>query len=286
MTQILPNKNSLKYSGARSVSDVELIDFIKNVPSKLPNTTEFLQDYKQWIDSTHNIMGWKNFNHLCFSNGTTESFDKFYHRYLHRRLRLLKGEYVYHQMIGKKIFKEFDWMEDVATLQHNDVVAISVPFADTGNVPLNLYAILDKCEELKIPVLLDLAYINLAVGLEINLNYKCIDTVTSSLSKVFPLSNHRIGIRLQQEFVDDTLFAYNQNQYINLYSVSVGHEVIKKYSADYSFKKYRSWQLTLCKELSITPSSSFIFGVDSNDLYPEYNRGSDSNRLCLSNYYF
>ena len=51
MTHLLPNKNSLKYSGARSVSDVELIDFINNVPSKVPNTIEFLQDYKQWIDS-------------------------------------------------------------------------------------------------------------------------------------------------------------------------------------------------------------------------------------------
>lgn len=284
MTQILPNKNSLKYSGATSVSDVELIDFIKNIPSKIPNTKEFLQDYKQWIESTHTIAGWKNFNHLCFSNGTTESFDKFYHRYLHRRLRLLKGEYVYHQMMGKKIFKEFAWIEEIATLQHNDVVAISVPFADTGSVPLNLYAILDRCEELKIPVLLDLAYINLAIGLELNLNYKCIDTITSSLSKVFPLSTYRIGIRLQQEFIDDTLFAYNQNQYINSYSVLIGHEVIKKYSADHSFKKYRTQQLALCKELSITPSSSFIFGIDHNNLYTEYNRGAVSNRLCLSKY--
>jgi histidinol-phosphate/aromatic aminotransferase/cobyric acid decarboxylase-like protein len=157
-----------------------------------------------------------------------------------------------------------------------------VPFADTGNVPENLFAILDRCEDLKIPVLLDLAYINLAVGLELDLNYKCIDTVTSSLSKVFPLSDHRIGIRLQQEFVDDTLFAYNQNQYINLYSASIGHEVIKKYSADHSFKKYRLRQLAVCEELSIIPSSSFIFGIDKNNLYPEYNRGAISNRLCLS----
>ena len=282
MTQILPNTQSMQYSGSRSVADTELLDFISNLQSQVKNSTQFLEDYKKWIASTHDIIGWSRFNHLCFSNGTTESFDKFYHRYLHRRLRLLKGEYYYHQIIGKKIFKEFDWIEDVVTLQQNDLVVISVPFADTGNVPLNLYAILDRCEELKVPVLLDLAYINLAVGLVLNLNYKCIDTVTSSLSKVFPLSDHRIGIRLQQELVDDTLLAYNQNQYINLYSVSVGHEVIKKYSADYSFKKYRSQQLTLCEKLSITPSSSFIFGIDDNNLYPEYNRGSVSNRMCLS----
>ena len=131
-------------------------------------------------------------------------------------------------------------------------------------------------------MLLDLAYINLATNLKLNLNYKCIDTVASSLSKVFPLSHYRIGIRLQQQLIDDTLIAYNDNQYVNLHSVGVGHAVIKKYGADYSFNKYRTQQMNICEGMSITPSSCFIFGVDEKDSYKEYNRGAGTNRLCLS----
>ena len=275
----------MPYGGAWPVNDSELLNFIDSIKTSSSNPVEFLKDYKLWISSTHNILGWDNFNHLCFSNGTTESFDKFYHRHLHRRLRLLKGEYFYHQLMGKKIFKEFQWIDHKNVLEKNDVVAISVPFADTGNVPLNLYEILNRCEELKIPVLLDLAYINLATNLELNLNYKCIDTVTSSLSKVFPLSHYRIGIRLQQELIDDTLIAYNDNQYVNLHSTGIGHAVIKQYAADYSFQKYRAQQINICAGMSIAPSSCFIFGVDEKDFYKEYNRGAGTNRLCLSKHF-
>lgn len=283
--KILKNTRNMPYGGAWSVNDHNLINFINNIKPALIQPTDFLKDYKQWISSTHNILGWDNFNHLCFSNGTTESFDKFYHRHLHRRLRLLKGEYFYHQLMGKKVFKKFQWIDHENVLEKNDVVAISVPFADTGNVPLNLYEILDRCEELQIPVLLDLAYINLATNLKLNLNYKCIDTVTSSLSKVFPLSNYRIGIRLQQELIDDTLIAYNDNQYVNLHSVGIGHAVIKKYAADYSFHKHRAQQIKICEDMSITPSSCFIFGIDEKNSYKEYSRGAETNRLCLSKHF-
>lgn len=275
----------MPYGGAWPVNDSELLNFIDNIKTSSSDPAEFLKDYKLWISSTHNILGWDNFNHLCFSNGTTESFDKFYHRHLHRRLRLLKGEYFYHQLMGKKIFKEFQWIDHKNVLEKNDVVAISVPFADTGNVPLNLYEILDRCEELEIPVLLDLAYINLATNLKLNLNYKCVDTVTSSLSKVFPLSHYRIGIRLQQELIDDTLIAYNDNQYVNLHSTGIGHAVIKQYAADYSFQKYRAQQINICEDMSVAPSACFIFGVDEKDSYKEYNRGADTNRLCLSKHF-
>jgi hypothetical protein len=273
------------YKGSRAVIDKEVLNFLKNSNNTFTKPVNFLQNYKQWIESTHSIAGWHRFKHLCFSNGTTESFDKFYLRHLNRKLRMLKGEYYYHQIIAKNNYKVFEWLEDISTLRKNDVLIISVPFADTGDVPLNFYSILDRCEELAVPVLLDLAYINLSIGLELNLDYKCIDTITSSLSKVFPVSQHRIGIQLQQEIIDDTLLAYNQNQYINLHSLGIGQSLIDQYPADYSFKKYREQQITLCKELSITPSQCFTFGVDHNDLYLEYNRGTNSNRLCLSDYF-
>jgi len=272
------------HKGSRAVNSDEIFNFIKVPNTTTTKTIDFLQNYKKWIESTHKIIGWNKFKHLCFCNGTTESFDKFYLRYLNRKLRLLRGEYYYHQMIANN-YQSFEWLEDISTLKKNDVLAMSVPFADTGDIPPNFYSILDHCEELKIPVLLDLAYINLSVGLSINLDYRCIDTITSSLSKVFPVSQHRIGLRLQQEVIDDTLLAYNQNQYLNLHSLCVGQSLINQYSADYCFKKYRTQQLNLCKELSITPSPCFIFGIDRDNLYPQYNRGTNSNRLCLSDYF-
>ena len=67
----------------------------------------------------------------------------------------------------------------------------------------NLEQILCECDEKEIPVLLDLAYLNIAIDLEIDLSHPCLEYVVSSLSKVFPVENHRIGIRLQKEMFED-----------------------------------------------------------------------------------
>ena len=46
-------------------------------------------------------------------------------------------------------------------LVEGDVVVMSCPFSGTGNIPAGFYNILEQCEKLAIPVMLDLAYINI-----------------------------------------------------------------------------------------------------------------------------
>jgi hypothetical protein len=238
--------------------------------------------YKDWIVKNKNFKGWDIFKHLDFSNGTTETFDKFYQTHSKLRLRLLKGEYFYHQLQAKLIFKDkFDWIND-ASLARGDVVVLSCPFSDTGNVPNGFDDILSKCDLLDIPVLIDMAYISISNIKELDLSHKSIRVITSSLSKVFPVEHHRIGIRMRKELEDDTLLAYNQNQYVNRYSVSLGHHMIKSFSNDWLFEKYKRKQKKICDEMGLEASSCVIFGLDRNNKFSEYNRGGTSNRLCFS----
>ena len=283
LNNALPNHRDKMYGGAWPVPDPEILEFVaNNHPSS--DHKEFVQDYYEWFAQPHNIQGLQKFNSLSYCNGTTEAFDKFYHKYMHRRLRYLRGEYFYHQIMGKRFFKEYAFIED-ADIQENDVVAISVPFSDTGGVPHNYHAIMERCEQLNVPVLLDLAYISLAKGLEFNVDYKCIDTIATSLSKVFPVAHWRIGLRMQRENIDDTLDAYEINSYLNIHAVNVAHNLIKQYPATWSFDKFREQQLLLCIEQGVSPSPSFIFGIDKQNKYPQYNRGGDSNRLCFARHF-
>ena len=233
----------------------------------------------------HNINGIEKFNSLSYCNGTTEAFDKFYHKHMHRKLRFLRGEYFYHQIMAKRFFKQSSYIDDDVLISENDVVVMSVPFSDTGGVPANYTKIMEACDALNVPVLLDMAYISLAKGLEINVNYKCIDTITTSLSKVFPVAHWRIGMRMQRENIDDTLDAYEMNSYLNTHAVNVGHQLIKQYPADYSYNKFQQQQLSFCKMLDVDLSDCFIFGIDYDNKYPEYSRGGSSNRLCFANHF-
>ena len=130
--------------------------------------------------------------------------------------------------------------------------------------------------------MLDLAYINVSNIKHLDLSYKCIQTITTSLSKVFPVEHYRIGIRLERELYDDTLVAYNQNDYVNLYSINIGHELIRKFHNKWLYTKYQDKQADECKKLGLDISECVIFGLDKNEKYPEYKRGTKINRLCFS----
>ena len=277
MTQntVLPNHKNKIYGGAWSVYDQEILDTITQIQPEKGNVNQFIKDYKNWIGLDLN-----EYPYVNFSAGTTETFDKFYYKHTGKRLRIFKGEYFYHQIMARNYF-QMEWLEN-DVIKENDFVVISCPFSDTGDVPQNFYSILESCNNLNVPVLLDMSYINISNISNINLNFKCIKTITTSLSKVFPVEHYRIGIRFDREFIDDTLNAYNQNNYVNLYSVNIGHHLIKNYKNNWLYEKYKNKQKQICKKLDINTSPCVIFGIDKKMRFMEYNRGSSVNRLCFS----
>lgn len=292
----LPDNKEKPFGGAYSVWDIETCatrdravkEYIENLAS-LDNEKikkDFLGTYKNWIFSTHpNIKGWQDYNELCFTQGTTESFAQFYLRFReNKRLRLAKGEYFYNQMMKGLWYKEnFAWLDE-DEIRQNDVVLISVPFSDTGAVPNNLENLLQQCDDNNVPVMLDLAYINIAINLEVDLTHPCIEYVVSSLSKVFPVELYRIGIRMQRKKFEDQLYVINEDNYnyINVLSAFVGYKLMKTYTADFVYKKYRIKQLEMCKKLDVDPSPCVYFGIDKKNQYKEYKRGGDTARLCFS----
>ena len=296
----LPDNKDKPFGGAYSVYDIETVEYKNNIiedlswQNKNPDDIrkEFLNTYMEWMPSTHKLIGIEKYTHACFTQGTTESFAQFYIRYkTHRRLRLKKGEYFYHQMMQKMWYNQDDghylgsfcWLDE-DEIKRGDLLLISVPFSDTGTVPFDLEDILNSCDEHKVPVMLDLAYINLAVNQEINLEHPCIEYVVSSLSKVFPVEHHRIGIRLQRKMFEDQLYVINENNYnyINLMSAHLGAKMMKEFSANYIYDKYRDAQDYYCKNYNVEVSPCVYFGIDKLNQYPTYNRGNDTNRLCFS----
>ena len=280
------------YVGAWSVHDPMLRDhrdFVQGLWNEREwDFTELKHDYfklyKQWMFEPHpRIQGIDWYGEPCFTQGTTESFNLFYIRYSDKRLRIAKGEYFYHNMIGKLYNKPFAFLDE-DDLQEGDAVVLSVPFSDTGNVPYYLEEILTECDLKGIPVMLDLAYLNLAKDLSFDLRHECIEYITSSLSKSFPLELSRVGIRFQKSSFEDQLNIMNEDKlnYINMHSLYLGYQMMKEWKADWLYTKYRYPQERICEELEVEPSSCVIFGIDNDNTYPEYNRGGETNRLCFS----
>ena len=64
--------------------------------------------------------------------------------------------------------------------------------------------VIDRCNQLKVPVLIDCAYFGTCKGISFDFNQACIQVITFSLSKIFPVVYARIGMRLTRNYDDDT----------------------------------------------------------------------------------
>jgi hypothetical protein len=245
---------------------------------------EFLHSYVSWINSSSSnfFTGLDQFKFKCFSNGTTESFDKFYIKHSNRRFRCFKGEYMYHQIAWRNGYN-WKYLEDDC-LDQNDAVVISLPFADTGNKHSEYHNLMRECNHLKIPVLVDCAYFGSCRSIDFDLAYNCITDVTFSLSKTFPVAYARIGMRLTREDNDDTLFVYHKINYNNKIGAALGLKYLENFTPDYITSKYIEKQIDFCQKLNITPSKTVLFGI-GGDEWHHYNRGGPTNRLSFHKQY-
>jgi hypothetical protein len=287
MKQAPNDKRQLPFGESTAIKDVEVQSAItKSLKSldleRLEISEDFCKAYLTWIynGSLNTIQGLEQFPFACYSNGTTEAFDKFYMKNHNRRFRCFRGEYVYHRLVWRNNWPDWVWLDDEC-LATNDAIVISLPFSDTGDKHRLHEPLLKRCSEMGIPVLVDCAYFGICADIDFNFNHKCITDITFSLSKVFPVSNIRIGMRLTREDDDDSLFVVNKINYTNRVGAHVGVALLAQFSADYIFNKYREKQIKLCTELEVDLSKTVLFGI-GGDKWQEYNRGGVTNRLSFN----
>ena len=288
----LPNLKALPYGGAQAVRDPEVVAMIEQFGSQsslqlvLDDTAivdQFLQRYRDWIcSSQHNSLDIATFPVMCYSQGTTEAFDKFYLRNHDRRFRCFRGEYMYHMASWRNYFPDWCWLE-VDSIDARDAVVISLPFSDTGNEHVVMREILDRCELLGVPVLIDCAYFGICREIRFAFDYECITDVTFSVSKSFPVAHARIGMRLTRVDDDDSMLVNQKTNYTNRMGAALGLALLDQFSPDHNINCWHSTQLEFCQQLNLVPSHTVIFGIDTG-ARREYNRGGVTNRLCLARY--
>jgi len=282
------DKRHLKFGNSFAIRDSDtmavLNESLQHVHDVLDDDNvvgNFCSEYLDWIKSgtKNSFKGLDNFTYRCYSNGTTESFDKFYMKNNTRRFRCFKGEYMYHQLVWRNSWPNWQHIEN-SPLDANDAVVISIPFADTGNQHSRHAEVLRQCEQLKIPVLIDCAYYGICSGIEFDLSYNCITDVVFSLSKTFPIAHARVGMRLTKTDDDDSMFVLNKSKYVNRLGAYIGKKFIETFSPDFIPDRYKQKQLEFCQQLKVDPSSTVLFGIGGAG-WEEYNRGGNTNRLSF-----
>lgn len=295
MQPAMQNLKTLMFGGAGPVMDPVIKHKVygiirdccdQDVLDDLDIQLKFLDRYQQWIQQSKNnkLRGLGTFSVAAYANGTTEVFDKFMLKNHTRRFRCFRGEYMYHSAAWRNYFPDWCRIED-APLDANDAVVISMPFSDTGEIHPDTMLVLDQCDKMHIPVLIDSAFFGICHDIDFNYDRSCITDISFSLSKTFPVANLRIGMRLTRCDDDDTLIVHHKTNYTNRLGAAVGLGLISQYSADYNVESWKATQEKFCLELDVLPSRTVIFGLGGAK-FLKYNRGRDTNRLCFSRYLY
>ena len=167
----------------------------------------FIAEFNRWIRSSklNNIQGLDAFPHVTQTNGTSEAFSMFMQRHSDRRFKFYKGDFMMHKVASNNMKAKWQWIHSQEEVTVGDAVIVSCPFSDTGSKLKDLDMLLDACSKLRVPVLIDMAYFGMCYNIDINLDMPCVEEITFSLGKTFPIIGARAGIRLQREEIETLL---------------------------------------------------------------------------------
>jgi len=275
--------------GAKPVVDNNIKSFIESInPSiDLYNENiqlEFIEKFSNWLASSklNSIQGLEYFPSRKLVAGTAQAFDHFYWRHKDKRFRFFKGEFMYHSAVLKH-GGLWEYITDEIPVMKGDALIVSVPFSDYGKAHPKLNLVLDTCNKEKIPVLIDFAYYPCTKNLNLNLdNYPSIETITFSISKAFYGAEFlRVGMRLERFDSDDGIDVFNSVEMVNRMSLSIANILIDTYSIDHNWDTYSDIYYKICDKNNLQYTDCIMFGLGGEE-YSEYNRGTNVNRVCIS----
>jgi len=259
------------------IPDLEIAQYHSNLSFDQSDVEAFRDLYVRWIMSGQNttVLGLERFD-MALTDGVTGAFADFTHAYPDKELVVFKGEYPYHRDTGATV------ITNIEQLKHGQRLILSVPFAASGNSPKQYREILERCNELQIPLFLDMAYFGAAkLGL-INVDHTCIKFVAFSLSKTFATGKCRIGICFYRNINVGPMQLLNQYRYVNHVSINMHYQILENFTPDYLFNKYRKRQLKIANDLNINASDTVFLCTTHDKKYNGFSRAGIINRIGIA----
>lgn len=243
---------------------------------------EFLDVFPQWIKSSklNKIDGLDRFPFKYVSLGATQSLDWFHYECARVgwRMRLLRGEYPYNRDVH-----DFDWdwfIDDEHPLERGDAVILSVPFSGSGHIHPKYYEILETCDQLDIPVLVDCAWFGTCYDLEWSLDFNCIKIVTFSTTKALGCGQWRSGICFTKwkygplYVQNDWYHGIHMNTYISLL-------LMKNFTPDTVPNMYKEAQHEVCKYFGLVPTNTIHIASGAKPDWNYFHRDEGYNRINI-----
>lgn len=245
------------------------------------NTDHHLDVYQRWVQQgTHcGVIGVELYANRAFTQGSTGAIESFIMRWPQRRVRISRAEFFVARMLCQHQARPWRYLED-DELKPQDLVIVSVPFSGNGGLLPDYQTMLDRCHDIQVPVCLDLAYIGIASGLDINLDHPAVAAFTVSISK--PISTLlRHGIRFTRERWDDVPQSFTEMAILPRANIAVASSLMTKYTRDYIPHKYLGRSHEVCKQLGLENTNVLSLALGDAESHNAFYRGGFY-RVCIT----
>lgn len=252
------------------------------------NREKFLEKYYEsiYLSKYNKLIGLNGYKYKTYVHGTTQAFDAFHLKHHRKKIRVLPGEFAYHRISGRSYSLQYEEITEDRPLTRGDAFILSIPFSASCEIPENYEQLMQTCCSEGIPVLLDFAYLGISKGININIEYECIQEICFSLSKAyFGSERFRIGMRMQRSFTDDPIDFANEFNMYNLAGGHIGIELLQKIPPSMIYDTLEIYANKLCNQHGYERNKTCIFGSIPLDhkMYETFKRGSSKySRICLS----
>jgi len=188
--------------------------------------------------------------------GCTQFIDDLYQRC--GDIQTFEKDYKYHWRLNNNIK-----YATIDTLDPNKELLIAMPFPYYGDIHPDMYDILDKCEDLNIPVHVDSAWISCIRDIEFDFNHPAIKTFGISLSKG-GIGGNRIGLRFARQEPEGAVTIMNNFNMNQQSLMHIGIKFMQDLGPEFFWRKYEDKYYKVCKDFDLKPTKTVHLALDGN----------------------
>lgn len=228
-------------------------------PSAVRN--QYLIQIDEWINSSkiNSIAGLEAFPDRDIIIGVTNALDDL-HITHHQSLVIFDKTYAYYKRIRPDMT-----VRTIETLQAGDVLVFEAPFAHYGDLHPHTSEILNRCQELGVPVHIDAAWYGCLRDFNFDYSHPAIQSVSFSLSKGLGLGSHRTGIRYSRNRWPGPVTISNDFNMNVISTMRIGMKFMENFHIDYAQEKYGEAYTLVCEKLNLRPTKAIHVAFKDNN---------------------
>lgn len=233
--------------GLRAPQTDQMIDWLEGIDINLfkANKLDFEFDLSKLPDIGLRL---EEYQTMPLSS-TVNTALEFIHKHKSRNPIIFKNDYWYFQDIIH------NHVSNVDEIKKDHLLIISLPFFDNFQKRQDMDLIFERCNDLGVPVMLDLIWLPLIHEKIKVCNTECVEVITHSMTKTIPIAGTKGGVCFWKKPID-------KRQSLYCLGNSVGFYLTKKYLEDFHYYYVRDSLVGLqdkwCEILGITSHNLVI----------------------------